>query len=75
MTSQPLDPDWLARTVATALDEDLGPAPGRDVTTQATVPAGETGTARLVARADGVLAGLVVVPEVLRQVADRLGLA
>lgn len=69
-----LDPDWLARTVATALDEDLGPAPGRDVTTQATVPPGETGTARLVARADGVLAGVVVVPEVLRQTAARLGL-
>ncbi len=72
---QALDPDWLARTVATALDEDLGPAPGRDVTTQATVPPDETGTARLVARADGVLAGLVVVPEVLRQTAVRLGLA
>ena len=69
-----LDPDWLARTVAIALDEDLGPEPGRDVTTQATVPPGETGTARLVARADGVLAGLVVVPEVLRQTAARLAL-
>jgi nicotinate-nucleotide pyrophosphorylase (carboxylating) len=64
----------VARVVAAALDEDLGPAPGRDVTTQATVPPDETGTARLVARADGVLAGLVVVPEVLRQVAARLGL-
>ena len=72
---QPLDQDWLARTVAIALDEDLGPAPGRDVTTQATVPPDETGTAHLVARADGVLAGLVVVPEVLRQTAARLGLA
>ncbi len=71
----PLDPAWLARTVAIALDEDLGPEPGRDVTTQATVPPDETGTARLVARADGVLAGLVVVPEVLRQAAARLGLA
>jgi nicotinate-nucleotide pyrophosphorylase (carboxylating) len=70
-----LDPDWLTRTVAVALDEDLGPAPGRDVTTQATVPPDETGTAHLVARADGVLAGLVVVPEVLRQTAARLGLA
>ena len=72
---QPLDQDWLARTVAIALDEDLGPAPGRDVTTQATVPPDETGTAHLVARGDGVLAGLVVVPEVLRQTAARLGLA
>lgn len=75
LAMHPLDPAWLARTVATALDEDLGPEPGRDVTTQATVPPDETGTARLVARADGVLAGLVVVPEVLRQAAARLGLA
>ncbi|MFC8924093.1 carboxylating nicotinate-nucleotide diphosphorylase [Cellulosimicrobium sp. NPDC057127] len=65
---------WIADTVARALDEDLGPAPGRDVTTQATVPASVTGTAHLVARADGVVAGLVVVEEVVRQVAARLGL-
>jgi len=70
----PLDPAWVAQTVARALDEDLGAAPGRDVTTQATVPADETGTAHLVARADGVVAGLVVVEEVTRQVAERLGL-
>ncbi|WP_239073067.1 carboxylating nicotinate-nucleotide diphosphorylase [Sediminihabitans luteus] len=57
-----------------ALDEDLGPAPGRDVTTQATVPASATGTADLVARADGVAAGLVVVAETLGQVAARFGL-
>ena len=69
-----LDPVWIARTVAVALDEDLGPAPGRDVTTQATIPVGATGTADLVARADGVVAGLVVAGEVLRQVAQRLGL-
>ncbi len=69
-------PDVAAvhRLVAAALDEDLGAAPGRDVTTQATVPAEARGTARLMARADGVLAGLVVVPVVLAQVADRLGL-
>jgi nicotinate-nucleotide pyrophosphorylase (carboxylating) len=72
--SSSLDPAWIARTVATALDEDLGPAPGRDVTTQATVPPTATGAAELVARADGVVAGLVVVEEALRQVADRLGL-
>lgn len=69
-----LDPAWLARLVDTALDEDLGPAPGRDVTTQATVPADEGGTARLVARADGVVAGLVVVRPVLARTAERLGL-
>lgn len=70
-----LDPRWLATTVATALDEDLGAAPGRDVTTQSTVPADLTGTAHLVAREDGVVAGLPVVAEVLRQVSERLGLA
>lgn len=69
-----LDPGWVARTVEVALDEDLGPAPGRDVTSQATIPPSATGTADLVAREDGVVAGLVVVPEVLDQVAARLGL-
>lgn len=69
-----LDPRWTARVVATALDEDLGTAPGRDVTTQATIAPDADGAAELVARADGVVAGLVAVPEVLRQVADRLGL-
>ncbi|MDM8083495.1 carboxylating nicotinate-nucleotide diphosphorylase [Cellulomonas cellasea] len=61
--------------VALALDEDLGAAPGRDVTSQATVPAEELGAGRLVAREPGVVAGLVVVQEVLDQVAARLGLA
>lgn len=70
----PLDAAWLSRTVAVALDEDLGPAPGRDVTTQATVDAAATGEAHLVAREAGVVAGLPVVAEVLRQVAARLGL-
>lgn len=69
-----LDPGWIAEAVTRALDEDLGPVPGRDVTTQATVPASATGTAHLVARADGVIAGLVVVEEVTRQVAERFGL-
>lgn len=68
------DPVAVARLVDVALDEDLGAAPGRDVTTQATVPPTATGTALLVARAEGVVAGLVVVPEVLAQVASRLGL-
>lgn len=70
-----LDPAWLARTVAVALDEDLGPAPGRDVTTQATVDPAATGEAHLVAREPGVVAGLPVVAEVLAQVAARLALA
>lgn len=68
-----LDPAWVRRTVAVALDEDLGPT-GRDVTTQATITATAVGTAHLVARADGVVAGLTLVPEVLAQVAARLDL-
>ncbi|BDZ42612.1 nicotinate-nucleotide diphosphorylase (carboxylating) [Paraoerskovia sediminicola] len=69
-----LDPAWIQAAVTVALDEDLGPAPGRDVTTQATIPATAEGTAHLVAREDGVLAGLVVITEVVQQVADRLAL-
>jgi len=69
-----LDPAWTRSAVRVALDEDLGPAPGRDVTTQATVDPQEVGVAHLVARADGVVAGLPVVPEVLAQVAERLRL-
>jgi nicotinate-nucleotide pyrophosphorylase (carboxylating) len=60
--------------VARALDEDLGPAPGRDVTTQATVPASAIGIAHLVAREPGVLAGLAGVTEVVAQVSERLAL-
>ena len=69
-----LDPTWISGAVARALEEDLGAAPGRDVTTQATVPAAARGVAHLVARAPGVVAGLVVVAEVLDQVSGRLGL-
>jgi len=74
VTAVTLDAAWLTRTVRTALDEDLGPAPGRDVTTQATVPTTARGTAHLAARAEGVVAGLEVVDEVLAQVAERLEL-
>ncbi|HEY8716962.1 carboxylating nicotinate-nucleotide diphosphorylase [Pengzhenrongella sp.] len=69
-----LDPGWIRDAVGRALDEDLGAAPGRDVTTQATVPTTATGVAHLVAREAGVVAGLVVVAEVLNQVAERLAL-
>ncbi|MFB9955027.1 carboxylating nicotinate-nucleotide diphosphorylase [Cellulomonas denverensis] len=69
-----LDPDWVRRTVRTALDEDLGPEPGRDLTTQSTVPEELSGIAHLVAREPGVVAGLPVVAEVTAQVAGRLGL-
>jgi nicotinate-nucleotide pyrophosphorylase (carboxylating) len=49
----------VRRIVAHALAEDLGPD-GLDVTSVATIPAGQTDTGDLVARADGVVAGLAV---------------
>jgi len=70
----PLDAVALSRIVATALDEDLGPPPGRDVTTQATIRASEWVRGAFVARADGVVAGLGAVAETMAQVARRLGL-
>jgi nicotinate-nucleotide pyrophosphorylase (carboxylating) len=54
-----LDLDEVERIVYTALAEDLGDPP-RDVTSEATIPGGQTDTAELVARADGVVAGLPV---------------
>jgi nicotinate-nucleotide pyrophosphorylase (carboxylating) len=55
--------------VARALAEDLGAAD--DVTSLATIPADVVGRALLVARQPGVLAGLDLVAEVYRQLADR----
>jgi nicotinate-nucleotide pyrophosphorylase (carboxylating) len=52
-----LDPVAVRRIVENALAEDVGTG---DVTSIATIPAGQTGTAELVARADGVVAGLAV---------------
>ena len=61
------------RVVATALDEDLGGPQGIDVTTSATIPVEHVSRCEVVARADGVLAGLPVVEVALAQVAARLG--
>jgi nicotinate-nucleotide pyrophosphorylase (carboxylating) len=55
-----LDPDAVARVVAVALAEDLGGADGVDVTSVATIPVEQTGVGDLVARADGVVAGIAV---------------
>lgn len=71
---RPLDPVWLADAVAEALDEDLGPAPGRDVTTQATIAEDTQVTGDVVMREAGVVAGLPVIRETLAQVAWRLDL-
>ncbi len=66
-----IDPAEVRRGVAVALDEDLRLGP--DVTTEATVPADAVGTARVVAREPGVIAGVPVALEVLRQVSESLG--
>lgn len=58
-----LDMAEVERVVYTALAEDLGDPP-RDVTSEATIPADQTDTAELVARAPGVVAGLPVAAQV-----------
>ncbi|MBM2617213.1 carboxylating nicotinate-nucleotide diphosphorylase [Actinoplanes sp. LDG1-06] len=54
-----LDVAEVEMIVRTALAEDLG-SPPHDVTSEATIPADQVDTAELVARADGVVAGLPV---------------
>jgi nicotinate-nucleotide pyrophosphorylase (carboxylating) len=58
-----LDLAEVERVVYTALAEDLGDPP-RDVTSEATIPAGQVDTAQIVARAPGVVAGLPVAAQV-----------
>lgn len=60
----------VRRVVARALAEDL--ATGVDLTSMTTVPVGTVGRAALVAREPGVVAGLDVVGEVVRQVDERI---
>lgn len=60
-----LDPRAAYDDVVRAVAEDV---PGEDVTSVATVPATATAAAELVARADGVVAGLPVAELVLRYV-------
>ena len=57
-----LEPKTLYGDVVRALAEDV---PGEDVTSAATIPAGATATGDLVARGDGVVAGLAVAELVL----------
>ena len=65
-----LDPAQVYASVANAVAEDL---PGDDVTSEATLDPAVTGWADLVARADGVVAGLAVAELVFRYVVgDRL---
>ena len=62
MTVPALDLAAVREIVRAALDEDL--AGGVDVTSEATIPADQQATGELVARADGVVAGLAVAEEV-----------
>lgn len=59
--------------VEVALDEDLGGFPGLDVTSSATIPAKQRSSAHVVARADGVVAGIPLISLVFRAVTERLG--
>jgi nicotinate-nucleotide pyrophosphorylase (carboxylating) len=61
-----LDPEYVGDLVRRALAEDL--AGGTDVTSVATVPAEQTAVGDLVARADGVVAGLPVAAAVFSTV-------
>jgi nicotinate-nucleotide pyrophosphorylase (carboxylating) len=61
-----LDPAEVARVVRAALDEDLGPS-RLDVTSLATIPDDQVDTADVVARADGVIAGLAVAAAVFEE--------
>lgn len=63
-----LDAAHVEQLAAAAVAEDL--AGGEDVTTRATVPAGQTGTAEFRSRAAGVLAGVPVAMAVLDTVAS-----
>ena len=65
-----LDPAYVDDLVRRALAEDL--AGGVDVTSTATVPADQTAVGDLVARADGVVAGLPVAAAVFAAVDPRV---
>lgn len=65
-----LDPVDVITLVSRALDEDLMGAV--DVTSVATVPAGATGTADVVARAGGVVAGVPLAAAVLQLVDEQV---
>jgi nicotinate-nucleotide pyrophosphorylase (carboxylating) len=67
-------PEAYAQSVVDgALNEDLGGFPGLDVTSSATIPSTQLSTAHVVARADGVLAGLPLISLVFRAVTERIG--
>lgn len=65
-----VDPE-LDALIAVALAEDL--ADGPDVTTEATIPASATGTADIVARAAGTIAGTRAAVRAVSMLAERRG--
>jgi nicotinate-nucleotide pyrophosphorylase (carboxylating) len=67
LRAEGMDPGEVQRIVQTALLEDLGPD-WTDVTSFATIPAGQVDTADIVARAGGVVAGLHVATAVFEEV-------
>jgi nicotinate-nucleotide pyrophosphorylase (carboxylating) len=67
-------PEARAQSVVDgALDEDLGGFPGLDVTSSATIPETQHSIAHVVARADGVVAGIPLISLVFRAVTERIG--
>jgi nicotinate-nucleotide pyrophosphorylase (carboxylating) len=60
LASAGLDPAYAGDLARRTLDEDLGGPDGVDVTSAATIPVEQVDTADLVARADGVVAGLAI---------------
>jgi nicotinate-nucleotide pyrophosphorylase (carboxylating) len=70
LSSSGLDPASVVRVIRAGLAEDL--ADGPDVTTEATVPRERMGTADLVARQPGVIAGLLVADAVFQLVRSGL---
>ncbi|MFJ6196051.1 carboxylating nicotinate-nucleotide diphosphorylase [Micromonospora sp. NPDC092111] len=72
LTAGGLDPEQVRRVIVDALVEDLGPD-FLDVTSVATIPDTQTDTADLVARADGVVAGLAVAAAVFELVGEVTG--
>ncbi|SCL14653.1 nicotinate-nucleotide pyrophosphorylase [carboxylating] [Micromonospora rhizosphaerae] len=67
-----LDPARVREVIVDALTEDLGPD-FLDVTSVATIPAAQNDTADLVARANGVVAGLAVAAAVFELVGEVTG--
>jgi nicotinate-nucleotide pyrophosphorylase (carboxylating) len=67
LRAEGMDPNDVQRIVQTALLEDLG-HDWVDVTSAATIPADQVDTADLVARVDGVVAGLHVAQAVFEEV-------